>query len=34
MVAASISDKDLVDAVLGVDLTGPWRFLCSKDRFN
>ena len=25
MVAASVSDVDLVDAVLGVDVTGPWR---------
>ena len=34
MVAASASDVDLVDAVLGVDVTGPWRFLCSKDRVD
>ena len=35
MVAASVSDHPAVEnQFLGVDVTGPWRFLCSKDRFD
>ena len=35
MVAASVSDVDhWWMQVLEVDVTGPWRFLCSKDRFD
>ena len=35
MVAASVSDVDLVDAVFrsGCHME-KWRFLCSKDRFD
>ena len=35
MVAASVSDVDhWWMQFLEVDVTGPWRFLCSKDRFD
>ena len=35
MVAASVSNVDhWWMQFLGVDVTGPWRFLCSKDRFD
>ena len=35
MVAVVVSDVDhWWMQFLGVDVTGPWRFLCSKDRFD
>ena len=36
MVASDVSDDHLVveKQFLGVDVTGPWRFLCSKDKFD
>ena len=35
MVASDVSDvPNGRNQFLGVDVTGPWRFLCSKDRFD
>ena len=35
MVASDVSDvPNGRNQFLGVDITGPWRFLCSKDRFD
>ena len=35
MVASDVSDvPNGRNQFLGVDITGPWRFLCSKDSFD
>ena len=35
MVASDVSDvRNGKNQFLEVDVTGPWRFLCSKDRFD